>query len=323
MAKFGGLALKSTSMFLRFVEFACAAVVLGIFTYYLVTLHNHSIRIPTNVRAVEGISGAAVLYTILAVLFVCCLGGITIFGFIGMLLDLAFCGAFIYVAYVNRHATDSCSGVVTTPYGQGVIGGEVTGNSDGFTELPSFRTACRLQKAAFAVAIIGLVFFFLSMFVEYGLIRHHKREKAFGPSPNNGYTAGSPRRKFWQRAPKTTTTTTSTTDKHHPDGLPTHATPADMRTSYATDATAIGEPVPLSKYGNETTYGGGGVGHQTQPQPQVYGSQTTNGYQSHTGTTTMGGQQQQQQQTGVAAGDGYVPYSSNNNHNHNSATGTY
>ncbi|EKD16366.1 hypothetical protein MBM_05660 [Drepanopeziza brunnea f. sp. 'multigermtubi' MB_m1] len=303
MAKFGGLALKSTSMFLRFVEFACAAVVLGIFTYYLVTLHNQSIRIPTNVRAVEGISGAAVLYTILAVLFVCCLGGIAIFGFIAVLLDLAFCGAFIYVAYVNRHATDSCSGVVTTPYGQGLIGGEVTGNSDGFTELPSFKTACRLQKAAFAVAIIGLVFFFLSMFVEYGLIRHHKREKAFGPSPHNGYTAGSPKRKFWQRAPKTTT------DKHHPDGLPTHATPADMRTSYATDATAIGEPALLSKYGPETY---SGVGHQKQ-QPQVYGSQTTNGYQPPTGTTTMGGPQQ----TGVAAGDGYVPYSNN------SATGNY
>lgn len=32
--------------------------------------------------------------------------------------------------------------------------------------------------------------------------RHHKKEKRFGPGPQNGYTAGSGRRKFWQRKPK-------------------------------------------------------------------------------------------------------------------------
>lgn len=155
---FGGLALKGASWFLRFVEFCCAAVILGIFSYYLATLHNHHLSINTHIRAVEGISGAAIVYTIFALIFVCCLGGVMFFSLLGMLLDLAFTGAFIYIAWVNRHATESCSGVVTTPYGTGDtrVTNVINEGSDGFTQLPSLKTACRLQKAAFAVAIIGL-----------------------------------------------------------------------------------------------------------------------------------------------------------------------
>ena len=38
----------------------------------------------TWVKAVEGISGAAVLYTICAVVFTCCLGGISFFAFVAI-----------------------------------------------------------------------------------------------------------------------------------------------------------------------------------------------------------------------------------------------
>jgi len=85
---FGGVALKGLSFLLRLVEFFCAAIILGIFSYYLATLHNHDLSIATYIRAVEGISGAGVLYTIFALLLVCCLGGIAFLGFIAMLLDL-------------------------------------------------------------------------------------------------------------------------------------------------------------------------------------------------------------------------------------------
>ncbi|PBP17495.1 hypothetical protein BUE80_DR011737 [Diplocarpon rosae] len=279
MAKFGGLALKSVSLTLRLIQFCCAAVVLGIFTYYLVTLHNHNIYIPNHVRAVEGIAGAAIVYIIVAGLLVCCLGGFAFFSALGMLLDLAFTGAFVYVAWVNRHATESCSGSVTTPYGKGntQVNDSFEGVADGFTDVPSLKTACRLQKAAFAVAIVALVFFFLSIFVEYGLIRHRKKEKAFGPSPHNGYTAGLPRRKFWQRQSKT-----ASSAAENGDTLPTHATPADMRPSYATDATAVGGEPPVSKYGADT-YG--------TAQPYVYGSQMSHGYQTQTSTMSGAGQQ--------------------------------
>ena len=75
MAFGGGVALKGLSWFLRVVEFCCAAIILGIFCYFLATLHNHGLHIETYIRAVTGISGAGVLYTIFALLFVCCLGG--------------------------------------------------------------------------------------------------------------------------------------------------------------------------------------------------------------------------------------------------------
>jgi hypothetical protein len=70
------------------------------------------------------------------------------------------------------------------------------------------------------------------------LLRHHRKEKRYGPSPNNGYTAGSPKRKFWQRKPKTTTT--RDVEKVHPDTLPAHSTPHDVRHSYNTESTAVG-----------------------------------------------------------------------------------
>ncbi|KAF8855740.1 hypothetical protein BDZ45DRAFT_595215 [Acephala macrosclerotiorum] len=268
---FGGLALKSVSWFLRIVEFCCAAIILGIFSYFLATLHNHDLHIATYIRAVEGISGAAVLYTIFALLLVCCLGGIAFFSVIGMLLDLAFTGAFIYVAWATRGGAHSCRGYVNTPFGSGntEISNTVAQGSSGFTRLPSLHTACQLEKACFAVAIVGLVFFFFSIFAELGLIRHRKKERAFGPSPNNGYTAGSPKRKFWQRKPKYANRDL----EKNPDALPTHATPADVRTSYATDATAVGNETSYNKYGNTPAYGNRTAG--TVPSAGVNGYQTT------------------------------------------------
>ncbi|KAF3359320.1 hypothetical protein VdG1_02343 [Verticillium dahliae VDG1] len=111
MAK--GVALKFLQWFIRGVQFGCAAIVLGIFSYFLATLSNHNIHIATHVRAVTGISGAAVLYAILGL------------------------------------------------------------GTDGFTNLPSFRQACRLQTACFAVAIVAIVFFLLSILVEVFLTHTH------------------------------------------------------------------------------------------------------------------------------------------------------
>jgi hypothetical protein len=156
---FGGFALKGLSWFLRIVEFCCAAIILGIFSYFLAALSNHNLSIATYIRAVEGISGAAVLYTIFALLLVCCLGGIAFFSVLGMLLDLAFTGAFIYLAYATREGRGSCRGIINTPLGTGNADSNtvivVGNNNSGFTRLPSLHIACRLNTACFAVAIVG------------------------------------------------------------------------------------------------------------------------------------------------------------------------
>jgi len=269
----GGLALKGLQWFLRGIEFCCAAIILGIFSYFLATLKDHNLHIDTYIRAVVGISGAGVLYTLIALLLVCCLGGIAFLSLIAMVLDLAFTGAFIYVAYATRGGDGSCRGNVNTPFGSGNtnVDNSVSDGNGGVLTLPSLHTACRLETASFAVAIVAAVFFFLSIFVEIALIRHHKKEKAFGPSPNNGYTAGSPRRKFWQRKPKRDAEYAAgglAVEKHHPDALPVHSSPADVRHSYNTDATAVGAEQPIyNKYGNTgpvpATHGGLGGGYQT------------------------------------------------------------
>ena len=161
---FGSVALKGASMFLRIIEFCCAAIILGIFSYFLATLHNHGLHIDTYIRAVEGISGAAVIYTLFALLLVCCLGGIAFFSILGMVLDLAFTGAFIYIAWATRGGASSCKGNVNTPFGSGNtnIDNTVSNGNGGFTRLPSLKTACRLETATFAVAIVGM--YVLSLF---------------------------------------------------------------------------------------------------------------------------------------------------------------
>jgi len=95
----------------------------------------------------------------------------------------------------------------------------------------------------------------LAALVQFLLNRHHKKEKAFGPSPTNGYTAGTARnRKFWQRKPKTThdtyrkdaeaglavpaaTTGVVAADRHHHS----HEVRPSHDTSY-TDRTAVAAP---------------------------------------------------------------------------------
>ncbi|TVY37865.1 hypothetical protein LOCC1_G007583 [Lachnellula occidentalis] len=271
---FGGVALKSVSFFLRIIEFCCAAIILGIFSYFLAVLSNHDLGISTYVKAVEGISGAGVLYTIFALCLVCCLGGIAFFSFLGMVLDLAFTGAFIYIAYATRHGANSCSGIVNTPLGTGNAGTNerISNGSGGSVHLPQLHTACKLNTACFAVSIIAAVFFFLSIFMELALARHHKREKAYGPSPNNGYTAGTPKRKFWQRKPKNRDAEFG----EKSDALPAHVTPADMsRQSYGTESTAVGVEPAYNKYGPPSATGGLAGQNQTGGVVNHGGWQTT------------------------------------------------
>lgn len=85
----------------------------------------------------------------------CCLAGHTLTAFLAVVLDIAFIGAYIYVAVANKNGAGSCTGVLDTPFGKGQSSSTVEANS-GFTKLPSFHTACRLQSASLAVAIIAM-----------------------------------------------------------------------------------------------------------------------------------------------------------------------
>jgi hypothetical protein len=189
MARRGQLGLKALLWFLRLIQLGCSAVVLGIFSYFLAMLANHSLPITSYLKAVEGISGVGVLYTALAVLLLCCLGGFGFFALCAVVLDTAFMGGFAYIVWYNRDAASSCSGRVTTVFGTGAADAHPDRDSGGMA-LPSLGTACKLQTAVLAVSVIAIVFFFFSIVVEIALWRRHKANKYVGPGPENNYGKG-------------------------------------------------------------------------------------------------------------------------------------
>lgn len=144
----GGVLLKSNSSLIRALEFLISLFVLGTFSYYIGVIHKENLYVPIWIRAVEGIAGAAVIYTGLAVILTFFLGGVMFFAFLGIVLDLLFCGAFIAVAILARDGAHSCSGRVSTPLG--------TGNSSGLgINGRHLNRICKLEKAIFAVAIVN------------------------------------------------------------------------------------------------------------------------------------------------------------------------
>jgi hypothetical protein len=158
-----GLALKDLQWFLRAIEFCCAALILGIFSYFLAALHNHGLNIDNYTQSIEGISGAAVLYTLIGLLLLCFVAGLTFFSLFVTLLDLAFVGAFIYVAYETRSGARSCTGIVDTIFGTGGANADntVPAPNGGVTALPSFKQACQLETACFSVSIVAMYVFIL------------------------------------------------------------------------------------------------------------------------------------------------------------------
>merc|ERR1711964_414663 len=127
---FGGALLRFGQTGLRLLEFACAAIVLGIYSYFLSVLADKNIHIPAWEKAVEGMSGAACLYLIFCVLLTLFLGGIRFFAFIAIVLDICFVGCFAAIAYYTRHGANACKGVVNTPLGTGLSGEAAPGAGD-------------------------------------------------------------------------------------------------------------------------------------------------------------------------------------------------
>lgn len=265
----GGAALRFGGLFLRILQFCCAGIALGIFSYFLSVLADRDLPIATRWKAVEGLTGAATLYTIFGVIFVLFLGGNTFFGFLAVLLDILFVGAFVAVAWFTRHGADSCSGNVQTPLGSGPTDSDSPGyGSDGFgfgndgnsTYFPNLGTACRLNTAVFAVSIIAIFLFLLTAVWQVLMVRHHKKEKRYGPSPANNYTKGSGRTPFWKRNRRAKNTrdaeaaTLGTTRPSHETGttLGNNAYGTETEPKY-------GEPgYGQTPFHNTTTYGNRG-----------------------------------------------------------------
>lgn len=239
----GGPLLKGTSSTVRLLQWAGSVIVLGIFSYFLAYLAVHKLGIATYVRAVEGIAGAAVIYTFFAAILVCFIGGLTVSALLAIILDLGFTGAFIAVAVLTRGSAGSCrKEVLGTPFGTGnsIENNFSAQGSDGSTSFPNLHRACILQKVVFAVSIILAGLFLLSLLTEIALMRHHKKEKRYGPSPSNNYSSGSGKRFGFMNRRKNKTTRdaematagTIHTDKVDSNGYRANGTAPPQATNY-------------------------------------------------------------------------------------------
>lgn len=97
--------------------------------------------------------------------------------------------------------------------------------------------------------VLDSFFFVFSLILTHALLRHHRKEKRIGPSPANDYTEGygAPRKRFGIFSRKSTVRTTAS---QNPNALPEHTTPADIRTSYATEQTRVGSSGGYGNLGN-------------------------------------------------------------------------
>ena len=133
----------------------------------------------------------------------CCLGGIAFLAILAIVLDLCFAAAMIAVIVLTRHGASSCKGNVNTPIGSGPASstngfgnnGFGTGSQSQTTYSVHLGLACKYNTASFACAIIAAFLFLCTAAMQVLLMRHHKKEKRYGPGPSNGYTSGSNKKK--------------------------------------------------------------------------------------------------------------------------------
>ena len=149
------------------------------------------------------------------------------------------------------------------------------------------------------------VFFILSILVELALLRHRKKEKAFGPGPANGYTSGTGSKRsrggFFGRKRKG-----GMADEGH--ALPAHSHHNDGRDSYATEQTRVGNShengingagynkhgesghtAPAGIPGTTDHYQGGHHGGEVNPyHSDVNNGLTGTGHGTHVNDTALG-----------------------------------
>ncbi|KAG6134806.1 hypothetical protein E4U24_005599 [Claviceps purpurea] len=168
------LALRGLLCTIRSLQLLCATLVLAM------ALHEYGLQIDVGLRAVEGISGAAVLYTLINMLCQCCLtSGLGCMSPVAAVLDVGFMVGFIFVAMVNQNGAGACRGYTDSPFGrrQGQLGDEASWpNMDGLISHVHPHVACELQRASSFISIIVICLFVLSSLAETVLIGHRRRQ---------------------------------------------------------------------------------------------------------------------------------------------------
>lgn len=135
----------------------CAAgVIVGIYSYFLSYLTLHKLPISASTKAIEAISSATILYTLTNAISTYFLDGRPFFAIISFGLDTCLAGGFVAIAVLTRRSVSSCSGYLHTPLGSGVDYSTAPSRQDRAGRVPYLWFVCSLDKAVFAVSIVGI-----------------------------------------------------------------------------------------------------------------------------------------------------------------------
>lgn len=160
-----GSIIRFTNFGLRLLQVCASIIMLGIFGYFLATQSEHDLEMKPWVKAVTGISGAATFYTFIASCTTLFIGGVPFFSGLAIGLDVLFASGSIAIAIMCRHGASACTGRVDTPLGIGDAedpakgfgeGGFGAGDGKKVTYVPDLKSACKLQKAVFAISLISM-----------------------------------------------------------------------------------------------------------------------------------------------------------------------
>jgi len=189
---------RLTMFIMYFIALGCSVVTLGIYAYFAASQANHNDTVSKGEKAVLGISGAGILFTLIASFLTLFFGNKGRFlNFICAAFDLLFVGGFIAVAILARHGASRCRGNVNTPLGTGEASNLINNYNI------RYRTACKDNTAVFAVAIIAIFTFFLLFIGEILLRAFHDRHETSHLRSEEPVNVNAPvvRRKFWQVGP--------------------------------------------------------------------------------------------------------------------------
>ena len=135
----------------------CAAgVIVGIYGYFLSYLTLHNLPISASTKAIEAISSTTVFYTLINAISAFFLDSYPLLAILSFILDTCFAGGFVAIAVLTRWSVASCSGYLYTPLGSGVDYSTPPSRQDQAGRVPYLWFVCSLDKAVFAVSIVGI-----------------------------------------------------------------------------------------------------------------------------------------------------------------------
>lgn len=181
-------------------------------------------------------------------LMTCCLGGRSFFAILGLIGDLLIMGAFIAIAVLDRAGAHARTGNVATPIGNGLA--STTGPAG-----TNLGFAARLNTAVFSCAVAGAGLMLLTFLMNIFQWINHRKEKSYGPSPDNDYTSGRGKKGglFSRRAKpepyiEKDVETAGVIPATGLTNVERHNVRNDMRPSYDTEATLGHAEPPMTKY---------------------------------------------------------------------------